>query len=127
MQSSILGGISEGIAAIFYAIVATVFLGCAMRYLNWVFRAVLFIVLLGFAVRDDQPVTLRYFFGYEWQSSLVIVLLIFFAAGAAVGVLAMLTNVLQQRREIARLKRDIRVKNKLAGVGETQQIPIQPS
>ncbi len=98
-----------------------------MHYLNWFFRAVLFVVLLGFAVRNDQQVTLRYFFGYEWQSSLVIVLLIFFAAGAAVGVLAMLANVLQQRREIARLKRDIRVKNKLAGVGETQQIPIQPS
>jgi len=98
-----------------------------MRYLNWVLRAVLFVALLGFAVKNDQPVTLRYFFGYEWQSSLVIVVLIFFAAGAVVGVLAMLGNVMQQRREIARLKRDIRVKNKLAGVSETQQIPIQPS
>lgn len=98
-----------------------------MRYLNWILRAVLFIVLLGFAVKNDQPVMLRYFFGYEWQSSLVIVLLMFFAAGAAVGVLAMFANLLQQRREIARLKRDIRVKNKLAGVGDTQQIPIQPS
>ena len=98
-----------------------------MRYLNWVLRAVLFIVLLGFAVKNDQPVTLRYFFSYEWQSSLVIVLPVFFAAGTAVGVLAMLGNVLQQRREIARLKRDIRVKNKLAGIGETQQTPIQPS
>ena len=98
-----------------------------MRYLNWVLRIVLFIGLLGFAVKNDQPITLRYFFGYEWQSSLVIILLIFFAVGTVVGVLAMLANVLQQRREIARLKRDIRVKNKLAGVGETQQIPIQPS
>jgi len=99
----------------------------AMRYLNWVLRAVLFVALLGFVVKNDQPVTLRYFFGYEWQSSLVIAVLIFFAAGAVVGVLAMLGNVLQQRREIARLKRDIRVKNKLADIGETQQIPIQPS
>lgn len=98
-----------------------------MRYLNWILRAVLFIVLLGFAVKNDQPVTLRYFFGYEWQSSLVMVLLIFFAAGTAIGVLAMLGNVLQQRREIVRLKRDIRVKNKLAGLSETQQTPIQPS
>ena len=104
-----------------------VFSGCAMRYFNWLLRAVLFIVLLGFAVKNDQQITLRYFFGYEWQSSLVIVLLMFFAAGATVGVLAMLPNVLQQRREIARLKRDIRVKNKLAGIGETQQTPIQPS
>ena len=98
-----------------------------MRYFNWVLRAALFIVLLGFAVKNDQPVTLRYFFGYEWQSSMVIVLLIFFAAGATIGVLAMLAEVLQQRREIARLKRDIRVKNKLAGVDETQKMPIQPS
>jgi len=98
-----------------------------MRYLNWVLRAALFIVLLGFAVKNDQPVTLRYFFGYEWQSNLVSVLLIFFAAGAVIGVLAMLANVLQQRREIARLKRDIRVKNKLAGMSDTQQTPIQPS
>ena len=84
-------------------------------------------LLLGFAVKNDQPVTLRYFFGYEWQSSLVIVLLIFFAAGAAIGVLAMLASVLRQRREIARLKRDIMVKNKLAGIDETQKMPIQPS
>ncbi|MBI1888047.1 MAG: LapA family protein [Nitrosomonadales bacterium] len=98
-----------------------------MRYFDWALRIVLFIVLLGFAVKNDQPVTLRYFFGYEWQSSLVVALLLFFAAGTVVGVLAMFSNVLQQRREIARLKRDIRVKNKLADIGETQQIPIQPS
>ena len=98
-----------------------------MRYLNWLLRAALFIALLGFAVKNDQSVTLRYFFGYEWQSSLVIVLLIFFAAGTAVGVLAMLASVLRQRREITRLKRDIRVKNKLAGIDETQKMPIQPS
>ncbi len=94
-----------------------------MRYFNWIIRIVLFIVLLGFAVKNDQPITLRYFFGYEWQSSLVLVLLIFFSAGTVIGVLAMLANVLQQRREIATLKRDIRVKNKLAGVDESQHAP----
>ena len=94
-----------------------------MRYLNWIFRVVIFLVLLGFAVKNDQPITLRYFFGYEWQSSLVLVLLIFFAAGAAVGVIAMLANVLQQRREIGILQRDIRIRNRLADIGETQQLP----
>ena len=83
----------------------------------------LFLALLGFAVKNDQPVTLRYFFGYEWQSNLVTVLLIFFAAGAAIGILAMLANVLQKRREIAVLKRDIRAKNRLADIGETPQKP----
>jgi putative membrane protein len=95
--------------------------GYAMRYLNWMLRVVLFLALLGFAVKNDQPVTLHYFFGYEWQSNLVTLLLIFFAAGAAIGILAMFANVLQKRREIAVLKRDIRAKEKLADIGETPQ------
>lgn len=94
-----------------------------MTYINWILRAALFIVLLGFAVKNDQPVTLRYFFGYEWQSSLVVVALIFFAAGAVVGVISMLVNVLKLRREIARLKRDIKSRDKLNDIGEIQQMP----
>ena len=96
-----------------------------MTYINWIFRAALFIVLLGFAVKNDQPVTLRYFFGYEWQSSLVIVVLIFFAFGAIVGVISMLGNVLRLRREIARLKRDIKLKSKLADTSGMQQKPVE--
>ena len=98
-----------------------------MRYLIWLLRTVLFLMLLGFAVKNDQPVVLRYFFGYEWQAPLVVVLLLFFAVGIGVGILAMLGNIFRQRREISALKRELRLKNKLAGVGETQQIPIQPS
>ena len=98
-----------------------------MRYLNWLLRAALFIVLLGFAVKNDQPVTLRYFFGFEWQSSLVIVLLVFFAAGAAVGILSLFVNLLQQRHEISRLNHHNRVRSKLADIDESQTMPIQPS
>lgn len=96
-----------------------------MNYLNWFLRVALFVALLGFAVKNDQPVTLRYFFGYEWQSSLVIVLLIFFAAGTAVGVISMLAIVLGQRRDIARLKRDIKLKDKLTDISDMRQKPIQ--
>ncbi len=96
-----------------------------MIYLNWFLRVALFVALLGFAVKNDQPVTLRFFFGYEWQSSLVIVLLIFFAAGTAVGVISMLAIVLGQRRDIARLKRDIKLKDKLTDISDMRQKPIQ--
>ena len=94
-----------------------------MRYLNWILRIALFLALLGFAVKNDQPITLHYFFGYEWQSTLVVVLLIFFAAGTAVGILAMFASVLQKRHEIAVLKRNIRTKDKLAEIGKTSQEP----
>ncbi len=89
-----------------------------MRYLVWLLRAVMFIVLLGFAVKNDQPVVLRYFFGYEWQASLVVILLLFFAVGMGIGVLAMLGNVFRQRRDIAALKRELSLKSKLASVGD---------
>ena len=90
-----------------------------MRYLVWLLRAVMFIVLLGFAVKNDQPVVLRYFFGYEWQASLVVILLLFFAVGVGIGVLAVLGNMFRQRREIAALKRELRLKNKLAEAGDS--------
>jgi len=87
-----------------------------MRYLNWLLRAVLFVMLLGFAVKNDQPVVLRYFFGYEWQASLVVVLLLFFATGVGIGMLALLGNIFRQRREIAALKKMQEARNK--GEGE---------
>jgi uncharacterized integral membrane protein len=82
-----------------------------MKYLIWLLRAFLFLLLLGFAVKNDEPVVVRYFFGYEWHASLVLVLLLFFAVGTAVGMLAILTNLLRQRKEISALKNELRLKN----------------
>ena len=90
-----------------------------MRYLVWPMRAVLFLLLLGFAVKNDQPVVLKYFFGYEWQTSLVVILLFFFTAGVLVGVLAMLGKMFSQRRELAALRRDKQIKNKQAGLDDS--------
>ena len=95
-----------------------------MRYLNWIFRVVVFLALLGLAVKNNQPVTLHYFFDYQLHTSLVVILLIFFAVGAALGILAMLANVLQQRREIAQLQSNMRVKNKLGNLSDKSS-PIQ--
>ncbi len=85
-----------------------------MRYISWLFQMLVFIILLGFALKNGQPVTLHYFFGYEWQSSLVIALLLFFTVGAVLGILATLGIWFRQRREIARLKREISDIKKLA-------------
>jgi uncharacterized integral membrane protein len=98
-----------------------------MRYLVWLLRVALFVALLGFALKNDQPITLRYFFGYGWNTSLVVVLLCFFAAGAAVGILAMMGSVMAQRRELTSTKRDLRSKQKLDQAEENSHLPIQPS
>jgi putative membrane protein len=96
-----------------------------MRYLIWLLRAVLFLLLLGFAVKNDQPVVLRYFFGYEWQTSLVVVLLCFFTLGVAIGLLAMLGTLFRHRRELSAAKRELQLKNKLSEL-DAERSPIQP-
>jgi uncharacterized integral membrane protein len=58
----------------------------------------------------------RYFFGYEWQTSLILTLLLFFAVGVCVGVLAVLGNIFRQRREIFTLKRELHLKNKQTNI-----------
>jgi lipopolysaccharide assembly protein A len=98
-----------------------------MRFLNWLLRAALFILLLGLAVKNDQTVKLKYFLGLEWETNLVILLLVFFAAGALAGILAMFVSLMKQRLEISRLKRDIRLRKELGDLSEDQQLPIQPS
>lgn len=89
-----------------------------MRYMIWLLRAVLFLIFLGFAMKNDQPVVLHYFSGFEWQTSLILILLLFFAVGVSVGVLSVLGNIFRQRREIAILKYELRLKNKLASVDD---------
>ena len=76
-----------------------------MRLLTWAIRIALFVVLLAFAARNTEPVTLRFYFDLAWQAPLVALLLAFFAAGAVLGLLAMSGTYLAQRREIARLQR----------------------
>jgi uncharacterized integral membrane protein len=73
-----------------------------MRYLTWLLRIALFLVLLGFAIKNNDIVSLRYLFGYEWQLPLVVALLAFLVVGVVIGMLAMLGTVVRLRRELTR-------------------------
>ena len=75
-----------------------------MRYVSGFLKILLFIFLLSFAVKNSDVVTLRYYLGYQWQTPLVLVLLIFFALGAAAGVTACMGYLFRQRRELQRLR-----------------------
>jgi uncharacterized integral membrane protein len=78
-----------------------------MRALAWTLRIILFLALFLFALKNTDSVGLRLYFDQVWQAPLILVLLVFFAAGAAMGVLATLATVFRQRREIGRLKREL--------------------
>ena len=91
-----------------------------MRLVTWAIRFALFVVLLAFAAKNTDPVTLRFYFDLAWQAPLVALLLAFFAGGAALGLIAMSGTYLAQRREIARLQRAgaSRPEFKLAGTSQ---------
>ena len=74
-----------------------------MRILVWVFRALIFFTLFAFALNNQQIASVRWFFGVEWHAPMVIVVLAVFAAGCALGVLAMVPSWWRHRREALRL------------------------
>ena len=78
-----------------------------MRYLTWAVRLVVFLFLLAFAVKNTDPVTLRFYFELAWQAPLIVLLLAFFAAGAVFGLAAALATLFAQRRENLELKREL--------------------
>ena len=80
-----------------------------MRLIAWIIRVMLFLAALGFALSYSGLTELR-FFGVDvvWRAPLVIFLLAFFAAGTAMGLLGVVPMLFRQRREITRLRREIK-------------------
>lgn len=78
-----------------------------MQYLMWIIKVALFLLILSFAIVNTDPVTVRYYLGYQWQAPLVVVLLVAICTGALVGLLTGLFQTLRLRRQIAVLKREL--------------------
>lgn len=75
-----------------------------MRTLVWLLRAFLFFTLFAFALNNSHETSVRWFFGHEWRAPLVIVVLLAFALGCAVGVLAMVPAWWRHRRAAQRVE-----------------------
>ena len=66
------------------------------------FKAAIFFTLFAFALNNQADVTVHFFFGYQWTSPLVMVVLISFAGGLLLGILGMVPRWWQQRRHAKR-------------------------
>jgi lipopolysaccharide assembly protein A len=69
-----------------------------MRILVWLLRAALFFLLLAFALNNQHEASLKWFFGQEWRSPMVFIVLGAFTIGCVFGVLAMLPSWWEHRR-----------------------------
>ena len=92
--------------------------------LKWILRAAIFFVLLAFALNNQQVVTVNFALGRAWTAPLVLVVLIAFAIGLALGVLAMLPRWLKQRRAARQARRQSMADSELALT--TLQPPHEP-
>jgi lipopolysaccharide assembly protein A len=79
-----------------------------MGVLRWIFLSVVFVALLFISLQNADPVTLRIFSFYTWQAPLVFVVLIAFAAGVALGLLAAAIKVARLKRQVRQMRRDHR-------------------
>jgi uncharacterized integral membrane protein len=79
-----------------------------MRFFGWVVRIVLFLLLLAFAAKNSEPVTVRFLFGSSWPAPLSLVILLAVATGVAFGLAVSLAALLRHRRDAARARREVR-------------------
>lgn len=78
-----------------------------MKFIYALLSVTLFFAVLGFAVKNAEPVTLHYYLGMAWSAPLVLVLLVSFGIGAAIGIVACLGLVVRQRRALSAMQREI--------------------
>ena len=78
-----------------------------MRYLNSILGFLLFLIALGFAFENAEPITLRYYLGFAWQAPLSLTLLVAFVAGVGIALIACLSHITQQRKRIRALQHEL--------------------
>ena len=61
----------------------------AIRLLKWLIKACVFFTLFAFALNNQHEASLHLFFGHQWRSPMVLIVLAAFATGLVVGVLGM--------------------------------------
>lgn len=78
-----------------------------MRYLNAILGFIFFLLVLGFALKNADPITLRYYLGIAWQAPLSLALLAVFFTGVVAGLAACFSLLVTQRRRISGLQHEL--------------------
>ena len=76
-----------------------------MQALVWILRFLIVVILVWFAIKNADPVSVKGFPDQAWEAPLAFVLLVVFVSGVVIGLLAWIPTVMRQRREIVALKR----------------------
>jgi uncharacterized integral membrane protein len=75
------------------------------HYLGLLAKLLVFLLVLGFALKNSHSVTFYSYLDYVWQAPLIVMLGLVFVLGALTGVLALMPTLFRMRREAARKPR----------------------
>ncbi|MGB3290791.1 MAG: LapA family protein [Burkholderiaceae bacterium] len=79
-----------------------------MRYLVWILRLAVFIVVLMFALKNTGPVDVSFFADHVVTGvPLIVVMLAVFVLGVILGLLIAAPSIMRRRREAAKLRREL--------------------
>ncbi len=79
-----------------------------MRYFVWALRLIVFIAVLMFALKNTDPVAVKFYADYVVQDvPLIVVMLATFVLGAVFGLLLTVPASMRRRREAQRLRREL--------------------
>jgi uncharacterized integral membrane protein len=77
-----------------------------MWLLQLILKAAIFFTLFAFALNNQHEAMVHFFFGAVWQAPMVLVVLLAFVMGVAVGVVGMVPRWWRQRRVAQKVLRN---------------------
>lgn len=98
-----------------------------MWLLKWILKAAIFFALFAFALNNQQETTVHFFFGKEWKTSLVILVLAVFTLGIVVGVVGMVPRWWKNRHAANQAKKSAAVPVPAPADGTPVQKPLAPA
>ena len=79
-----------------------------MKFIYPIFGIVLCVLMLGFIIKNIEPVELHYYLGYVWRAPLSLMLLITFLIGVVAGLAMCISSLIKQRHSLVALQRELK-------------------
>jgi uncharacterized integral membrane protein len=90
------------------------------KLLQWVLKAAVFFTLFAFALNNQHEASVHFFFGTQWRSPMVLVVLAAFTLGMVVGVLGMVPRW-WRHRQLARKAEKAQVNSPVTSSPDAQE------
>ncbi len=78
-----------------------------MKFIYPILGIVLCVLMLGFIIKNIEPVELHYYLGFVWQAPLSLMLLITFLVGVVAGITICIPSLIKQRRRLIASQREL--------------------